>query len=146
MYFTGEHIEAGALAQMGASLVLCEPLQHIETALKFARRIASFSPTAVRLSKQILNRIEGMDVKTGYEFEQRYTVLMSGHPDSKEALRAFAERRAPNYKAYIRPTRIHKASSAGPAGQSVAGSMSRMVSDTRLDPPRSALRPQPPRP
>ncbi len=103
MYFTGEHIEAGALAQMGASLVLCEPLQHIETALKFARRIASFSPTAVRLSKQILNRIEGMDVKTGYEFEQRYTVLMSGHPDSKEALRAFAERRAPNYKAYIRP-------------------------------------------
>jgi enoyl-CoA hydratase/carnithine racemase len=34
-----------------------------------------------------------MDLKTGYEFEQGFTVKMSGHPDSKEALRAFAEKR-----------------------------------------------------
>ena len=63
----------------------------------FATRIASLSPTAVRIGKTILNRIETMDLRPGYEFEQGFTVAMSGHPDAKEALRAFRERRAPNY-------------------------------------------------
>lgn len=38
-----------------------------------------------------------MDLTSGYEFEQRGTVRMSGHPDSKEALTAFRERRDPVY-------------------------------------------------
>jgi hypothetical protein len=38
-----------------------------------------------------------MDLQSGYEFEQGFTVKMSGHPDSKEALKAFSERRPANY-------------------------------------------------
>lgn len=53
--------------------------------------------TAVRLAKRILNRVEEMDLQTGYAFEQGYTVRMSGHPDSKEALNAFVEKRQPHY-------------------------------------------------
>ena len=76
----------------------CEGDELIDRAHAVARRIAEFSPTAVRLSKQILNRIETMDIKAGYAFEQGYTVKMSGHPDSKEALAAFREKRAPVYR------------------------------------------------
>ena len=98
MFFTGEHVEARALADAGASLVVCPADQVLARARDYARRIAGFSPTAVRLAKQVLNRVETMDIESGYEFEQRFTVKMSGHPDSKEALRAFVERRPAVYR------------------------------------------------
>jgi enoyl-CoA hydratase len=97
MFFTGEHMRADAFAAAGGSVIVC-PTDHLhERARAFATRIASLSPTAVRIGKTILNRIETMDLRAGYEFEQGYTVHMSGHPDAKEALMAFRERRAPSY-------------------------------------------------
>ncbi|WP_217705840.1 enoyl-CoA hydratase-related protein [Peristeroidobacter soli] len=97
MFFTGDHLRAADLAAAGGSLVVCEPEQLLAEAQRYAHRIARLSPTAVRLGKQILNRIETMDIRSGYEFEQSFTVRMSGHPDSKEALSAFREKRSPRY-------------------------------------------------
>jgi len=93
MFFTGQPMTAASFAQAGAAISVCTEDELVEQSQQIARRIASFSPTAVRLSKYVLNRIESMDIGPGYEFEQHFTVKMSGHPDSKEALRAFAERR-----------------------------------------------------
>lgn len=97
MYFTGEAIAAQQLAEWGAAIFIAETDDVVAEAQRFARRSASFSPTAVRLAKQILNRVENMDLQSGYAFEQGYTVKMSGHPDSKEALKAFAEKRPAEY-------------------------------------------------
>ena len=99
MYFTGEQVSGEELARMGGAIFVCDKEELMDTAIGFAARIAHHSPTAVRVSKRILDRIEWMDLRIGYEFEQGGTVRMSGHPDSKEALRAFAERREPNYEA-----------------------------------------------
>lgn len=98
MFFTGEPMEAKDFVDAGASLVVCPTDELLGRARGYAQRIASFSPTAVRLAKQVLNRIETMDIESGYEFEQRFSVRMSGHPDSKEALRAFTERRPAAYR------------------------------------------------
>lgn len=98
MFFTGEHIRAADFAAAGGSVVVCPREDLLDRARAYAHRIAGFSPTAVRLAKQILNRIENMDLHEGYEFEQRFTVRMSGHPDSKEALRAFSGKREPEYR------------------------------------------------
>jgi enoyl-CoA hydratase len=98
MFFTGEPIAAEELLPAGAGILIAPGQELIPKALSVATRIASFSPTAIRFAKNILNRIETMDVRTGYELEQRYTVLMSGHPDSKEALNAFREKRPPRYQ------------------------------------------------
>jgi enoyl-CoA hydratase len=98
MFFTGEHLRADKLAAAGASIFICEPGAALGEAGRLAKRIASFSPTAIRIAKGVLNRIEDMSLKIGYEFEQGYTVEMSGHPDAKEALSAFAERRPPVYQ------------------------------------------------
>jgi enoyl-CoA hydratase len=46
-----------------------------------------------------------MDLRKGYEFEQAASVRMSGHPDSKEALTAFRERRESRYQPLARPSR-----------------------------------------
>jgi enoyl-CoA hydratase len=97
MFFTGEHLSAEQLAEASGALVVCELEELLDRARAFAARIASFSPTAVRLAKRVLNRIETMDLKAGYELEQSYTVKMSGHPDSQEALHAFRHKREPEY-------------------------------------------------
>lgn len=97
MFFTGEHIPARTFQECGGSVVVVPRAELLAHARAYALKIASFSPTAVRVGKRILNRIEDMDLKTGYEFEQGFTVKLSGHPDSKEALRAIAERRPAKY-------------------------------------------------
>jgi enoyl-CoA hydratase/carnithine racemase len=98
MYFTGQPMSAQALFDAGGCLILSEPGQHIEEAKRLAARVAGYSPTAVRASKRILDRVEWMDLEEGYKFEQAATVRMSGHFDSKEALTAFREKRPPQYK------------------------------------------------
>jgi len=97
MFLTGEALRAQDMAAAGACIVLSDREDLLATAERYARRTASFSPTAARLGKRILARIETMDLRTGYEFEQQFTVRMSGHPDSKEALAAFREKRDPDY-------------------------------------------------
>lgn len=97
MFFTGVPMLAEEMAAAGAALIVCDREELLKIATGYAERIASFSPTATRLGKQILNRIETMDIRSGYEFEQRYTVKMSGHPDAKEALWAVKERRPASY-------------------------------------------------
>jgi enoyl-CoA hydratase/carnithine racemase len=97
MFFTGAHVSAADFAANGGAIIVAETGRLMETATDYAAKIAGHSPTAVRLAKQILNRIEDMDLKSGYAFEQGFTVQMSGHPDSKEALAAFSQRRKPVY-------------------------------------------------
>ena len=97
MFFTGEYLPARDFEHSGGAVIVVPRDQLLERARAYALRIASFSPTAVRIGKDILNRIEDMDLKTGYEFEQGFTVKLSGHPDSKEALRAIVERRPAHY-------------------------------------------------
>jgi enoyl-CoA hydratase len=98
MFFTSEQVEADEFRAAGASISVCEPARLLEEARKLATRIASFSPVAVRRAKTVLNRIETMDVRRGYELEQASTVEMSDHPHAKEALAAFRERRAPVFR------------------------------------------------
>jgi enoyl-CoA hydratase/carnithine racemase len=98
MFFTGEHLAPQTMVQMGAGIVVVDPGELMLEAMRIARRCASFSPTAVRLAKQVLNRVESMELKPGYEFEQRFTVLMSGHPDAKEALSAVRNHRKAHYQ------------------------------------------------
>ena len=97
MFFTGEPMLAEDFVAAGAPVIVVDEAELISVAVRHASRIASFSPTATRLAKQILNRIEFMDIRSGYEFEQRYTVEMSGHPDAKEAVASVREQRAPHY-------------------------------------------------
>lgn len=98
MFFTGEHMRAADLAAAGGCIVVCEASELMQQAHQFADRIATMSPTAVRVAKTVLDRIEWMDLRTGYEFEQAATIRMSGFPDSKEALAAFREKRQPAYE------------------------------------------------
>ena len=64
-------------------------------AIGIAREIASKSPLATGLAKHALNNIEEMTLRDGYRFEQTMTSQLSQSDDSKEAMRAFIEKRPP---------------------------------------------------
>jgi len=98
MFFTGEPVSAREFLAAGGAIKICARERVLEEAERVAARVASFSPTAVRVSKRVLDRIEWMNLREGYEFEQAATERMSGHPDSSEALAALREKRMPGYE------------------------------------------------
>lgn len=97
MYFTADPVPVEELRGYGivAEIVPDEKLD--EAARELAARIARHSRAALRHAKEALNTIEWMDLKSGYEFEQRLTGKLAGHPDSAEARRSIVERRPPVY-------------------------------------------------
>jgi enoyl-CoA hydratase len=95
MMFTGQRLDGPELERLGA-IEACVPHEQLmPTALEFAADIASKSPVAMRLAKHSLNAIEEMSLRDGYRFEQGMTGELSKYEDSKEAMRAFAEKRRP---------------------------------------------------
>jgi enoyl-CoA hydratase len=93
MLYTGEPVSAAEAFRLGGvdSVVSREALP--EAARSLAAKIASKSPTAVRLAKQSLNGIELLDVPASYRFEQGFTLELYTSGDSQDARDAFVEKR-----------------------------------------------------
>jgi enoyl-CoA hydratase/carnithine racemase len=88
MYFTGQRLSGEEMCARGAVIAVVPRDQLVAAAQAEARRIAAFSPTAVRMGKRGLNAIEFTDIRRGYEHEQGLTARMMDYPDSKVALAA----------------------------------------------------------
>lgn len=97
MFLTAEPVPASALVRFGGVVDVVPRDELLDRAYALAAQIVRYSPAALRVAKKGLNEIEFRDVKSGYEHEQSLTTLMCGHPDAKEALRAFREQREPSY-------------------------------------------------
>jgi enoyl-CoA hydratase len=98
MVLSGYRVPAAELYRRGI-IEDCVPLAELmPTAMKLAREIARKSPMALKLAKRAINTVETMGLKDGYRFEQNLTVEMTQHEDSKEAMRAFVEKREPVFK------------------------------------------------
>jgi enoyl-CoA hydratase len=98
MVLTGYRVPAEELYRRGI-IEACVPREQLmDAAMKIAREIASKSPAALKLAKRAINTVETMSLKDGYRFEQNLTVEMTQHDDSKEAMRAFLEKRPAVFK------------------------------------------------
>ena len=97
MHYTGDLYPAERLLPYGGIVEIVPEERLLESARELARSIARHSPVTLEMAKRSLNGIEYMDLKPGYEFEQGLTRELSGSDDSKEAVNAFLERRAPVY-------------------------------------------------
>ena len=95
MMFTGYRVPADECYRLGVVESVVPPDQLIEAAMVLAREIAAKSPIAIQLAKTALNAIEEMSLRDGYRFEQNMTVELGKSEDSKEAMRAFSEKRPP---------------------------------------------------
>jgi enoyl-CoA hydratase len=98
MILTGYRVPAAELYRRGI-IEACVPADRLmEEAMTMARTIASKSPKALSLAKRAINTVEHMPLRDGYRFEQNLTVEMTRHEDSKEAMRAFIEKRPAVFK------------------------------------------------
>jgi enoyl-CoA hydratase len=97
MFLTADPVSGAELAKAGG-VAEAVPISELAAAARaLALRIARHSPSAARVGKRALNQIEAMDLKSGYEAEQGYTGDMADHPDAREALAAYREKRPPRY-------------------------------------------------
>lgn len=95
MALTGCRVDGAEMYRLGIVEACVAPDQLMPTALELAREIASKSPIAAQLFKHSLNTIEEMSLRDGYRYEQDMTIQLNTTEDSKEAMRAFVEKRPP---------------------------------------------------
>ena len=98
MMLTGLRVFGPELYRLGVVEACTSAEDLMPEALGMAREIAGKSPIATKLAKHALNQIEEMSLRDGYRFEQTMTGQLSKTEDSKEAMRAFVEKREPVFK------------------------------------------------
>jgi enoyl-CoA hydratase/carnithine racemase len=97
MALTGQRVFGPELYRVGVVEACVPPADLIETALTIARSLAAKSPVAMRMAKGSLNTIEEMSLRDGYRHEQNLTAELRKTEDSREAMRAFIEKRPPQF-------------------------------------------------
>jgi enoyl-CoA hydratase/carnithine racemase len=98
LMFTGQRLSGAELYRLGVVEACVPPDGLMDAALEIARNIAAKSPVAIAMAKQALNTIEEMSLRDGYRYEQNMTAALGGYEDSREAMLAFSEKRAPVFK------------------------------------------------
>lgn len=98
MMFTGYRVPGPELHRLGVVEDCVAPDDLLGAARALAAEMAAKSPLAMRLAKQAMNTIEEMSLRDGYRYEQNMTAELMGSQDSQEAVRAFLEKRSPDFK------------------------------------------------
>jgi enoyl-CoA hydratase len=70
----------------------------VEEAKKVAAEIAKKSPVAVKLAKMAINKAFEMGLSEGLDFERELFYMLFSTEDAKEGMRAFLEKRAPEFR------------------------------------------------
>ena len=98
LIYTARRMAGPELFRMGVVSACVPGHSLLETARGIARDIAAKSPLAIRAAKRSFNVTENMPLRDAYRFEQSQTVALASSDETKEAQRAFAEKRKPSFK------------------------------------------------
>merc|ERR1711939_493761 len=92
--FSGEEAEKHGLAAKAFDGGNKEVL---EGALDSAAKIASYSRVAVIAAKEVVNKSQDLGVREGVEYERRIFHSLFGSKDQKIGMKAFAEKKKPEW-------------------------------------------------
>ena len=95
---TGDMIDASEAHRIGLVEVLAEEGAHLETALGLARRMARWSPVALRLVKDSVRQASERPLQDGLDYEKERFLEAFGSQDGREGVAAFVEKRNPTFK------------------------------------------------
>jgi enoyl-CoA hydratase len=98
LVLTGRRFDAREAAQMGLVSVVAGKRDWLEQAMEMAQRIARRPPLAARLAKQAVLAAEETSLAAGLEQERRLYELAMATEDRVEGMRAFIEKRKPEFR------------------------------------------------
>lgn len=97
LVFTGEVIDAKTALDIGLVDKVVPPEQLMEEARKMAISIAAKPRVALALAKSAINRGIDMSLQEGLSYEIECFAQCFSTKDQKEGMKAFSEKRKPNY-------------------------------------------------
>jgi enoyl-CoA hydratase len=95
---TGRFLSAREAEQAGLVARVASAEDWLEEAKRVAQTIAAKSPVGVRLAKEAVNRAFETTLETGLDLERKAFHLALSSEDAQEGLKAFTEKREPNFK------------------------------------------------
>ena len=95
---TGDFTDADEAHRMGWVEVLVDEGRHLEKALEIAGRMARWSSVSLRLAKQAVDAAYEMPLRAGLEHEKELFLAAFASEDGREGVRAFVEKRTPEFK------------------------------------------------
>lgn len=98
LLLTGSIISAEEANKIGLVDILVEPDDLMEKANEIAKKIASNSSVAVAYTKEAVNKGLQVDIDTAIDIEVSLFALSFAEQDQKEGMKAFLEKRTPNFK------------------------------------------------
>ena len=98
MVLNNRHLTAEEALQLGLVNKVAPVETYLEEALKLAREIAKRAPLAVRLGKEAVNHAYESFLSDGLADERRAFYMLFASEDQKEGMKAFMEKRDPEWK------------------------------------------------
>jgi enoyl-CoA hydratase len=98
MILTGRRLSAREALQFGLVARVVAKEAWLDEAKRVAREIAAKGPVAVRLAKEAVDKAFEAPLAVGIEFERRAFYLVRASEDADEGLRAFIEKRPPDFQ------------------------------------------------
>lgn len=98
LILTGRNLSAREAFERGLVSRVVAREETLPAALALAAEVASMPPLAVRAAKEAVNRAYELSLEAGLEFERRNFFMLFASDDQKEGMRAFIEKRRPEWK------------------------------------------------
>ncbi|KAI8058041.1 GL11030 [Syncephalis plumigaleata] len=98
LIYTGRILDNSDAEKYGVATLAARNGTGYNGALTLAREMLPQGPIAMRMAKLAIDHGGPLDLETGLEFEQRCYAQVIPTEDRMEGLRAFREKRKPNYR------------------------------------------------
>lgn len=98
MVLTGRMISAEEALKFGLINKIVPVEFYLEEAISLAREISNRPPIAVRLAKESVLKSFDTTIVDGLEFERKNFYMLFSTDDMKEGMKAFIEKRKPEWK------------------------------------------------
>ena len=98
LILTGRMMDAAEAERCGLVARVVAPGKLLDEALAAAAKIAGYSQPIVMMAKETVNRAQETSLAEGARFERRLFLSMFSTEDQKEGMKAFIEKRKPDFR------------------------------------------------
>ena len=100
LFYTAEWIDAGQAVDLGIAAGVFPDAQLVDATVEAAHEIARYPVTALQATKRTLLRAHAAGIRAALEAEDEGMKAQAGSPENIEAIQAFMEKRAPDFKQF----------------------------------------------